>query len=106
MVWFRVLGLRPQLWTLEVLKSMGDKLGTFIEVDKSFLERKRKTMACILVSLNPSKGFLDELNISFIGYTCCQNLDYKGFPFNCCHFHKTRNLLRDFQIPYMGKFKS
>jgi len=61
-------------------------------------------MAQILVNINPREGFLDELNISFKGFSCYQTLDYKGFHFHCWHYHKTGHLLRDFPLPYLGKF--
>lgn len=99
-----MLSLPPQLCTFDVFHSIGNKLGTFFEADMSFQEHQRKTLARATINLNPCKGFLNELTISYKRYSQCQPLDYEGFPFHCHYFYKIAHVLKEFPIPYIGKY--
>lgn len=86
-VWVRAPGLPFFLWTEAVFKSIGNKLGTFLEADMSFLETKIQAMARILVNLDLSKGLGKSITLQYKDYLFEQILDYEHLPFRChiCH---------------------
>lgn len=44
-IWVRLLGLPPQFETEEVLRCIGNILGSFLEVDMAFRETREKSLA-------------------------------------------------------------
>lgn len=52
-VWIKFLGLPLQFWFDSVFTSIGNTLGKFLEVDRSFEQTDDLSVARILVSLNP-----------------------------------------------------
>lgn len=86
-VWIRVLGLPSFLWTEEVFKTIGNRLGVFLEADMSFLHTKDRTIARTLATLNLSRGLAKTINLQYKDYIFEQILDYEYLPFQChlCH---------------------
>eukprot|EP00253_Pinus_taeda_P025838 PITA_25838 len=88
-VWVRVPGLPSFLWTESVFEAIGNRLGTFMEADKSYLKTKNRVMARILVRLKPSGGLPQKINLEYKEYLFEQILDYEHLPFRChiCHVY-------------------
>jgi hypothetical protein len=47
----KILGLPLKLWPLKILKAIGDDLGTFLEMDESFIGDYFNMVAQILVEM-------------------------------------------------------
>lgn len=86
-VWVRAPGLPFFLWTEAVFKSIGNRLGTFMEADLSFMESKVRASARILTNIDTSKGLAKEITLQYRDYIYVQVLDYEHLPFRChiCH---------------------
>lgn len=94
-VWVRAPGLPSFLWVESVFKAIGNRLGTFLEADMSFLETRNKAMARILVSLNPSRGLAEKINLQYKDYVFEQILDYEYLPFRCHRCHAYGHLAKE-----------
>lgn len=94
-VWVSAPGLPSFLWTEAVFKTIGNTLGYFLEADMSFLETKDRAMARILVSLNPSRGLAQKVNLQYKDYVFEQLLDYEHLPFRCHICHEYGHLAKD-----------
>lgn len=94
-VWVRAPGLPSFLWVESVFRSIGNRLGTFLEADMSFLQTQNMAMARILVNLNPRGGLAEKINIQYREYVFEQILDYEHLPFRCHRCHVYGHLARD-----------
>lgn len=94
-VWVRAPGLPFFLWTESVFKAIGNRLGTYLEADMSFLKTKNRAMARILVSLNPSGGLPQTINLEYKEYLFEQLLDYEHLPFRCHICHEYGHLAKE-----------
>ena len=87
-VWVKLPGLPLQFWTDSVFTSIGNTLGKYLEVDRSFIQTNDLSVARILVSLNPREGLADAMTLKYREMEFLQKLDYKNFPFRCHRCHK------------------
>lgn len=94
-VWVRALGLPSFLWVESVFKAIGNRLGTYLEADMSFLQTQNKAMARILVSLNPRGGLAEKTNLQYKEYVFEHVLDYEHLPFRCHRCHAYGNLAKE-----------
>jgi hypothetical protein len=62
-VWVQLPGLPRELWMEDVFKIFGNRLGTFMEADMSFIHSQNQGIARILVSLNLREGLEKEIDI-------------------------------------------
>jgi hypothetical protein len=62
---------------------IGNTLGTYLDIDMSFISLGRMSMERILVSLNLRKGLSEDLELSWGNKVFMQKLDYEGIPFKC-----------------------
>lgn len=60
-MWVHLSALAPQLWLADVFISIGNKLGTFLEVDMSFFAMKERKVDHILVKLDLREGLTDNM---------------------------------------------
>lgn len=97
-VWVRAPGLPSFLWVESVFKAIGNRLGTYLEADMSFQETHNRAMARILVSLNPSGGLAEKINLQYKEYVFEQILDYEYFPFRCHRCHEYGHLAKEFPL--------
>lgn len=94
-VWVRAPGLPSFLWAESVFKAIGNRLGTYLETDMSFLETNNRAMARILVSLNPCRGLVEKINLQYKDYVFEQILDYEYLPFRCHRCHEYGHLAKE-----------
>jgi len=77
----RLPRLPPHLWSVKVFQSIGNLMGTYLDFYFSFRETGDMALACILVSLNIRGGLRKEHNITDMGRSRTQILDYEDIPF-------------------------
>lgn len=94
-VWVRLPGLPLEFWSDDIFKIIGDKLGSFVDADRSYEVSGRMTVARIMVNLDSSEGLSAELNLVYGDYSYIQILDYEGVPFRCHSCHKVGHVRRD-----------
>jgi hypothetical protein len=68
---------------------IGNALGIFYEVDKSYCDFGYMGMAQILVGMDLTKGLEDSITIRRGTKIFYQPINYEGIPFKCgrCHVH-------------------
>jgi len=59
LIWVRLLGLPPELWTELSFKELGNAMGTVMDADISFRESGKMSMAIILVALDVRVGLVE-----------------------------------------------
>ena len=86
-IWVRMPALPLHFWDLYHFKWIGDILGTFLEVDLSYLETNEKKVARILVNINLREGLDEYINMDWGQVIIPQLLDYENVSFHCrrCH---------------------
>jgi len=94
-VWVRAPGLPFFLWEESVFMAIGNRLGTYLETDRSFLETNNRSMARILVNLKPSGGLPEKIILQYKEFTFEQILDYEFLPFRCHRCHVYGHLAKD-----------
>ncbi|GLJ17964.1 hypothetical protein SUGI_0315700 [Cryptomeria japonica] len=63
-VWVRIPNLPLHFWVDTLLEVVGDALGDFLIVDTESSDILHSTYARILVDLDTSKSFLEEIKLS------------------------------------------
>jgi hypothetical protein len=99
-IWVYLLGLPPHLWTERCFKALRNFLGDYISADMSFLFSGNMTIARILVSLNIKEGLREFINLTNLGRTRVQILDYEGVPFHCRHCHEYGHVVKYCSKPF------
>ena len=86
-IWVKLPNLPFQLWSLPFFKLIGNTLGSFIEVDLSYLVSGVCCLGWVLVSLDLRNGLASDIDIKIGDTIFNQSLDYIGIPFKCnrCH---------------------
>jgi hypothetical protein len=84
-VWVRLPHLPFHCWGDEVLKSIGDTLGKFI--DRAEPKSSMYSCARICVEVDLEKGLPEAIKLKLDDWTYIQKLDYEQLPFKCksCH---------------------
>jgi hypothetical protein len=98
-VWVRLPHLPFHCWGDEVLKSIGDTLGKFI--DRAEPKSNMYSCARIYVEVDLEKGLPEAIKLRLDDWTYIQKLDYEQLSFKCksCHEydHFSRNCLNNKQ---------
>ena len=58
-LWVQLPSLPLHYWTPDNLKNIGNPLGSFLEVDLSFMDLKDQTMVRIMVNINIRDGLAE-----------------------------------------------
>jgi len=98
-LWVRMPAFPLQFWKEKYFRSVGNRLGEFLEADESFLETKQKRIARILVNINVREGLGDEIELVLGSYRHIQKLDYENIPFRCRRCHEYGHLVADCKLP-------
>lgn len=93
-VWVKLSGLPIQFLTDSVFTSIGNTLGKYLEVDRSFIQTNDLSAAKILVSLNPREGLADAMTLKYRDLEFLQKLDYENLSFLCHRCHKYGHLAK------------
>lgn len=72
--WVRLQILLPQLWTKDVFRAIGNKVGEYLEAYMSFITTGTRKVARILVKLDPWEGLFEDLKLSLHGHSHTQQL--------------------------------
>jgi hypothetical protein len=68
----------------------------------SFLDTGEMAVARILVLLNVREGLKEFLNLTYLGRTRVQILDYEGIPFRCRRCHEYGHIIKDCKYSSRG----
>jgi hypothetical protein len=101
-IWVCFPGLPAEFWSKECFKEFGNALGTFLDVDMSFLSTGDLIVACILVLLNVRGGLPKDLELVVDNSSYMQKLDYEGISFQCRHCHQHGHVANDCRLPFKG----
>lgn len=85
--WIKLLNLPLEFWSKAGLKPISDSLGKFIMSEKNYLSSNYRSVAQILVDIDPWKGLFESLDIVLGEKTFIQQLDYMHIPFRCASCH-------------------
>jgi hypothetical protein len=94
-IWVRLSGLPPHLWNEKCFQAIGNHLGEFLVADMDFIDSGEMSVARILVLLNIREGLKEFLNLTYLGRTRVQILDYEGVPFRCRRCHEYGHIVKD-----------
>lgn len=94
-VWIRLFSLPIDYWGLAILKSIGDRLGTFIKASETTMQRKYTSCARICVEMDVSGALHDGLWLEFRDEDYFQAIDYEQIPFRCRKCHEHGHLIRE-----------
>ena len=78
-IWVKLPNLPFEFWSVEFFRMLGNTLGTFLEVDVSFLETHICSLGKILVLLDMRNGLAEDIVIKKGEIVFTQPLDYVGF---------------------------
>jgi len=95
LLWVRLPGLPLQYWSEEVFMRIGNALGSYLDHERTFVESRNRTLACILVYLDTHEGLEEKITLHWGKFTRVQILDYEGVPFRCCRCHKVGHIFKD-----------
>jgi hypothetical protein len=76
-------------------QAIGNHLGEFLAADMGFIDSGEMVVARILVLLNIREGLKEYLNLTDLGRTRVQILDYEGVPFRCRRCHEYGHIIKD-----------
>lgn len=96
LVWVSLPHFPFHFWGDEVLKSIGDTLGKFI----NRAEPKSIMYSCarICVEVDVGKGISEAIKLNLDDWTHIQKLDYEQLPFKCKSCHKYGNFAKNCPI--------
>ena len=103
-IWVKLPNLPFELWYLAFFKLIGNTLGTFLEVDLSFLVSRVCCLGRVLVLLDLRKGLASDIDIKIGDNVFNQSLDYIGIPFKCNHCHSYGHLASQCLLTLKKKF--
>jgi hypothetical protein len=88
-MWVKFPALPLVLWNEEMLKAIGQALGTFKAIDGKSPTKRMKAVTRVCVKLNLIEGLLDNIEIVARRWTYDQTLDHVSIPFRCslCHLY-------------------
>lgn len=93
-IWVRLLGL-PQYWSEDVFIRIGNRLGTYLDFNKSYVQTKNRALVFILVHLDMQDRLEEKIILGWSHYTLVQILDYEGVPFQCRRCHKVGHIFKE-----------
>lgn len=67
LVWENVLGFPPHLWTEDVFRAIGNKLGEFLEAYVSLKTSRIRKITTVLVNLDSREGIFIDINLNHSG---------------------------------------
>lgn len=82
---------------------IGNALGTFYEVDKSYCDSGYMGMARILVELDLKGSLADSMIIRRKSEIIHQSIDYEGIPFRCARCYVYGHLVAKCLLPNRRK---
>ncbi len=68
-LWVRLSGLPLQYWSKEVFIKIGNTLGIFLDYDKTIVQYKNSSLACILVHLDTREGMEERITLQWRNFT-------------------------------------
>lgn len=94
-IWVRLSSLPPHLWNEKCFQDIGNHLGKFLVANMGFIDSAEMSVARIMVLLNIREGLKEFHNLTHLGRTRIQILDYEGVPFYCKRCHEYGHIVKD-----------
>lgn len=82
----------------ESLKSIGNKLGHFLNISEAMLRGKYTSYARICVEMDLLGALSDEVILEFYDDEWVQAVDYEHIPFRCRKCYEHGHLFKDFPV--------
>ena len=102
-VWIRLFGLPSEFWDPEILKGIGNSIGSFVKVAESTKRGKYTTYSRICAYMNITEPLPDTIELEYHDEIWNQTLDYEHIPFRCRRCHEYGHLLRECPITLAEK---
>ena len=102
-IWVKLPNFPFEFWSVEFFRMLGNTLGTFLEVDVSFLETGMCCLGKIMVLLDLRNGLAEDIVIKKGDFIFTHPLDYVGLPFRCNRCHSYGHLLDQCHLPFVKK---
>jgi hypothetical protein len=84
-----------ELWSEEILKTIGNSLDKFIAVEEKFQQQYEKQVVKVLVEPDISKGILENIELEWSLGSFNQTLDYWKIPFSFSCYCEVGHLCHD-----------
>jgi hypothetical protein len=105
-IWVRLPGLPAELWNEKGFTYLGNAIGSYLDMDMSFIQMGKLSMTRILVLINVRKGLQEDLELTCGDKTFLQKVDYEGISFYCHGCHKPGHNARESAFPMRTKGKT
>lgn len=97
-IWIHLYSLPQEYWNEEILRDIGNTLGTYIKTAKATCQMRYTAYACICVYMNISKAIPESILLSYEDFEWLQTLDYEFSPFRFHKCHEHGCLYRDYPL--------
>lgn len=104
-VWIRLFGLPTKFWDPEILKGIGNAIGSFVKVAESTKRGIYTTYARICAYMNIIEPLPDTIELEYHDEIWHQPIDYEHIPFRCRRCHEYGHLYRECPITLSEKEK-
>jgi hypothetical protein len=98
--WIKLSNLPLESWSNATLRAIGDTLWKFIAPDDKYKSWCFRSMAQILVDLDPCQGLFETISLVMRDRTYTQVLDYVNIPFECTRCHKVGHFFSDCELNF------
>jgi len=88
----RLVGLPMELWDPEILKGIGNTIGSFVKVEKYTKIGRYTSYARICTYMNITEHLLDFIELEYHDEIWQQLVDYEHIPFRCRRCHEYGNI--------------
>ena len=102
-IWIRLFGLPTEFWDPEILKGIGNTIGSFVKVAESTKRGRYTTYARICAYMNITEPLLDSIELEYHDEIWNQPIDYEHIPFRCRRCHEYGHLYRECPITLAEK---
>lgn len=98
--WIKLSNLPLESWSDAALRAIRDALWKFIAPDDRYKSWCFRSMAQILVDLDPCQGLFETISLVMRDRTYTQVLDYVNIPFECTRCHKVGHFFSDCELNF------
>jgi hypothetical protein len=93
--WIKLPKCTLEFWNENTFWANGEVLGKFTAVDDSYKSCGFRSIAQILVELDPRNGLYESMDLQYGDKKLTQILDYVNMPFCCVRCHIVGHVVKD-----------
>ncbi|XP_028551955.1 uncharacterized protein LOC110104437 [Dendrobium catenatum] len=86
LIWISFPNLRPHLFSSRILQGLGFIFGRPLKIDNATANGTRPSVACVLVDLDITKRYPDQVWLGFETLGYAQNVEMEVSPLYCGHY--------------------